>query len=136
MTLISSRKSLHFSRNVGAGASGESKYDVRHDATVEEVLTRFYPGQELDLHVELYLEKADSGNRIPLVELAGNKGYIAGDDDRFRFNPTVSIEKEDTLVIVYDNNDATNAYDYTINIDLDRVGGVKRSILAILDRVL
>lgn len=128
MTLISSRKPLHFARNVGAGASGEAEHTLNRDATIERVLTRFYPGAELDLHLNLWLEKKESNKRIPLVELTGDKDHIAGDDDDFEWQPAIRAEKDDKIIVEYDNTDATNAYDYVVNLDIDRMNGMKRAL--------
>jgi hypothetical protein len=130
MSITSSRKPLHFARNVGAGSSGEDSHKLSRDATIERVMTRFYAGQELDLRINLWLEKKDGDKRIPIVETTGSTGsksHIAGDDDDYEWTPAIRAEQGDKIIVDYDNTDATNAYDYVVNMDVDRMNGMRRA---------
>jgi hypothetical protein len=122
------RKGVYFSSRINSDSTEIEKYNVRQNATIEHAEVRFYPGAQLDL--QLKLEVVDeNGTSKEIVDPQGEKDYIAGDDDFFKFNISVPIEKEDEIRIIAENTDQNgNAYDYVVNMELDRVGGIERIV--------
>ena len=122
------RKGLHFHSTVNSDSDEKDSYNVRHDATIEHVEVRFYPGQQLDLEVELHVVD-ENGTSKEIVDPVGEKPYLAGDDDFFKFDVSVPIEKDDEIRVVARNQDTSgNDYDYIVNMELDRIGGIERVI--------
>jgi len=133
----SNRMDSHrFAGEVGAGGDADESTTVEADATVEEVAVRFYPGPRLDLHVTPYLERGNgaNANRIPLVNFHG-KDYVDGDDDLWVFPISEPVEQGDTLGVFVNNTEPEHAYDYAVNMTLDREAGVQRSASSLLGRL-
>ena len=120
------RKGIYFSSRINSDSTEIEKYNVRNDATIEHAEVRFYPGAQLDL--QLKLEVVDeNGTSKEIVDPQGEKDYIAGDDDFFKFDISVPIRKNDEIRIVAENVDQNgNAYDYVVNIEVDRLNGIER----------
>ena len=120
------RKGIYFSSRINSDSREIEKYNVRHDATIEHAEVRFYPGAQLDLQLKLKVIDQD-GTTKEIVDPQGEKDYIAGDDDFFKFDISVPIQKNDEIRIIADNVDQNgNAYDYVVNMEVDRLGGIER----------
>lgn len=139
------RDGLTFARQVPAGESDQLAHEVEEPATVESVQTRIYQGAENTLRLRLY-HIAD-GSRSRLIEHVGDpdaggggtKDYIDGDDDDYRWDVSVPVERGDTLVVDHENTDGSNAHNYRVNMDVDHLGGSGRllaGLRSVLGRVL
>lgn len=128
------RDGLSMAQSVGAGASGNVTYDVRKPAVVERVGVRFYPGPELELDLEVKAVGPD-GSVTDLVELEG-KDVIDGDDDLYVWHPSIELERNSTIRVEHTNNDAQNAYDYRVNLDLDYRGELVARLAGALGEVI
>lgn len=120
---------------VPAGATEQRmEFEVLADATVEQFSVRIYQGAQLDLQLEVFIERKINESRTrrdDIVEMVG-KEYIDGDDDVYEWDVSQPIEEEDKLVILATNNDGSNAYDYRANFDVDYEGGVSRGLSRLL----
>lgn len=123
------KTSLTFATEVAAGGSGRISKEFTRDATVEHVQSRIYPGPGTDLKLKI-LTVTIEGNRRQIVETHG-KDDIDGDDDFYEWFPSEPIQKEDELVVEFDNQDTTNPHNFRVNFTVDYVGGV-RSISQLL----
>lgn len=120
------RKGLHFHSTVNSDSNETDKYNVRQDATIEHIGVRFYPGQQLDLELELHIV-SPNGSSKEIVDPVGEKPYLAGDDDLFKFDVSVPIQTDDTIKVIARNQDtAGNDYDYIVNMEIDRINGIER----------
>lgn len=121
-------KPLHFARKVSAGTSGEYKYNIQKDGTIEQFELRIYSGAEDELEVNVYVKNEDTGLKQKIVETPDDQSYIGGNEDFFRFNASQKVTNEDKIVIDYNNTDGNNAHRYKINLEIDRTGGTLSSI--------
>lgn len=121
------RKGIYFSSRINSDSTEIEKYNVRQDATIEHAEVRFYPGSQLDLQLKLQVI-SDDGTTKEIVDPQGEKDYIAGDDDFFKFNISVPIRDDDEIRIIAENVDQNgNAYDYVVNLEVDRMNGLERA---------
>jgi len=121
------KESIRFGKAVGAGDSGSLSYDVVGDATVERVTTRFYPGQELDLHLTPWIKvgSKDERDKITLVQLEG-KDFVDGSDDFFEFDVGEKISDGDQIGVDFDNQDSQFSYNFHLAIEIEHAGGTSR----------
>jgi hypothetical protein len=126
MASFARRVSRRFSATANPGEKDELTHEVTADATVEQLDVRFYRGPQLDLEIRPRIETED-GRRVDLVDLIG-RNVIVGDDDHFRFYPSEQVREGDLLVVEFENTDSTWTYDVTVDMTLDRLGGVKRTL--------
>jgi len=121
------RKTVHFSLNVPASTQGALTYRIPGECTIERVSLRFYPDAMLNLQLDPYLLKTKE-RRYNLIDyVTGAKGYIDGDDDYFIYTCKHPAQVDDVLTIEYNNIDAVDAFDFTVDIELDFMGGLLRS---------
>lgn len=120
------RRGLHFRSTVNSDSDETDEYEVAQDSTIEHAEVRFYPGQQLDLEIEIEVITPE-GNSKYVIDPAGEKPYLSGDDDFFKFNISVPVETGDKIRITARNQDTNgNDYDYIVNLELDRIGGIER----------
>lgn len=119
------RKGYNFSSTVNADSTEIEKVVAKHDATIEHVHTRFYPGQQLDLQLKLQVVAQD-GTKKEIVDPVGERSYVAGDDDKFNWDISVPVEKGDTIRVVAQNVETQYDYDYVANMEVDRLNGLER----------
>lgn len=133
MSLQESRHGLTFARQVPANEDDRVAYEIREDATVEDVQARIYQGAENTLRLNIQ-HIPTSGSPVSIVEPADDgdgKGWIDGDDDDYRWSVSVPVERGDELVVDYENRDANNAHNFRVNMDIDYMGGTERLIAGI-----
>lgn len=127
------KEAISFGKSVSKGGSGDVTYDVQADATVERVTVRFYRGQELDLQLTPFIKTGNGERKIDLVQLAG-KSYIDGDGDFFEFDVGEEVTKGDQIGVHFDNKESNYAYNFRVNVELDKEGGTARA-MGLLDRL-
>ncbi|MFC3476111.1 hypothetical protein [Halobacterium litoreum] len=130
------RDSVRFSGQVSPDDTETLTKTVQEPATVEEVSVRFYAGPRLDLEVVPFVDVGESSqsNRIPLIDFRG-KQYVDGDDDYWIFPVSESIERDDTLGVEVRNVDSSNAYDFSVDVVVDRAGGTQRAASSLFDSI-
>lgn len=110
---------------------------VAADGTVESLSIRLYPGAELSVQVDAWIENAVKEKRSlidyfqeseldgALPEGAVIKSYVDGDDDPWRFSPRepVFATDDDKVCITITNTDDTNPYDVAVDYLIDYAGG-------------
>ncbi|WP_049915515.1 hypothetical protein [Haloferax mucosum] len=115
-------------------ATERETFEVSKDATIEKVTTRFYRGPQLDLSIRPFVE-SEEGRERDIVDVIGRDGVV-GDNDVFPFHVSEPVERGDVVGIEVTNADGTNTYDYNVDLELDRAGGVSRLLPSILQRWL
>lgn len=121
---VLTRIPYRFQMQVPAGAIGDLRATIPGDATVERLVIRFYPGPELQLVVDPYIERR-GGGRQELLHYTGTRG-ITGDNDVLEFYLALPVKLDEQIVVAYHNRHATLAYHFTTTIELDFAGGVWR----------
>lgn len=121
---MSSLVTRRFSTTVGPGADGELTADAERDATVERVDVRFYAGPRLDLKLVPFV-RTERGDRVELIDVTGREA-IVGDNDVFEFEVSEPLDSTDVLGVAFDNTDEENAYDFVVDLQIDREGGQNR----------
>ena len=124
MPSFANRVSRRFSTTAAGGADSDITHEVTADATIEKVTVRFYPGPLLDLELRPFIEP-EEGQRADLVDVIG-RDRIVGDDDVFEFYVSEPIEEGDTIGVEYENLDPSNSYDFSVDMEVDRIGGLNR----------
>jgi len=119
-----SRIPYRFQIQVPPLARGDLRAHIPGDATVERLVIRFYPGPELQLIVDPYVERR-GGGRQELIHYTGARG-ITGDDDTLEFHLALPVRMDEQLVVEFQNLHAVNPYNFTVTIELDFAGGVWR----------
>jgi hypothetical protein len=124
------KESYRFAAKVPAN-TGWSETDtlrVAGDGTVERVRVRIYIGAQLDLKLRVWLRRKNGGKvDEPLIKFVkGMKDYIDGDDDDFSFEIGVPVYLDDEIVVEYKNDDPLNAYDFSVDVEIDYAGGAYR----------
>lgn len=134
------KKPIRFATEVSASDEVRLTKEIEEDATIESLSIRFYQGPELAVQV-VPKKIPDNGDGRPqvLVDLEG-KEYIDGDGDLWEFNLSEKVEEGDVLEVDIENTapDDTSeelAYDITVDMALDRHGGVLRPIRAVTERL-
>lgn len=125
------RDGMTIGDHVPAGATGrEASITLDAPATIEHLSVRIYQGAQLDLELRPVVRHKDNTEQ-PLLEYAG-KTYVDGDDDRWDWPLSKSIEEEEEIVIYATNRDGSNAYDYRVNVAIDYHGGSSRNLVSLL----
>ncbi|WP_092894104.1 hypothetical protein [Halopelagius inordinatus] len=125
--------SRRFSGTVNADDQETETFAVKQDATIEQVTVRFYQGPRLDLEVFPFVED-EEGRRRSLIEVYG-RDAIVGDNDIFPFAVSEPVRREDVVGVEVTNNDTEHAYAYTVDVTLEREGGVSRGVLSYIKGV-
>ena len=77
---------VRFKRDVSPGDTTKMTYTVMHPRgrTLEEVVTRFYPGSATNLDVQMYIVRAGTGIREGIVlDADGSTPVLDGENDTF-----------------------------------------------------
>ena len=119
-----SRIPYRFQRRVNALEVGELRALIPGDATVERLVVRFYPGPELQLIVDPFVDRR-GGGRQELLHYSGTRG-LTGDNDTLEFFLSLPVRLDESLVVGFQNLHAVNAYHFTVTMELDFAGGVWR----------
>lgn len=109
---------VRLSTTAAAGATNQTlTYPVAFAGTVRNVHVRMFAGNQLSLQLKpqrLRREELQS-----LVSYAGGgKQYIDGDDETEDFSTSVDVQPGDVLQVTYTNTDATNAYDFAVDLTI------------------
>lgn len=138
------KETKRFSDSVSPGSTVTETHTLDADATVEEVVVRFYRGPELRLEVDPFTETVeddDRRERQSLVDVFG-RDVIVGDADHWSFDTDVPVERNDEIGVEVHNatgdlpDDQQFAYDYVVDITLDYEGGTSRFLPSFLSGVL
>lgn len=125
---IDNRRSLRFSDRTSPSTVDEAMRMIQQDATVEHVSVRIYEGAQLDLQIEPYVKSG--GSIFSLIDYEG-KEYVDGDDDVWEFHVSESVREEDYVGVKVTNTSGNYAYDWSVDVCLDRAGGARRALHAI-----
>ena len=115
----------HFAAVVAANSTVTLEQQINRDCTVERIMARFYPGQQLALHVEIF-RVTTTGDVHSLIHYpAGGKGYLDGNDDvlEFELSEAVYGSEGEFLRVVMTNTDVTYSYDALVDITVDYANG-------------
>lgn len=124
MTQVRDQDSLRFASDVPPNSTVTLRRRLQEEGTVEKVRVRIYPGAELDLRVEPFIEIGDSNShRLPLITYGGNgKTYVDGDDDTFEFQVSEFVDGDEVVGVRAENLDGSNTYDFAMDVVLVREG--------------
>lgn len=118
---------IHFAAAVAPGATVELTHDLGgRDCTVEEIVARFYPGQQLGLHAEILTAgDQEEHSLIHWPTSANGKTYLSGDDDTYRFAVSEPIigSAGQYLLIRFLNTDGANTYNGSVDVTVDFAAG-------------
>lgn len=119
------RLSKRFSAEASAGSSGELTETIQAPSTIDKCDVRFYPGPRLDLELLPFVRRGETGKTVPLPDLTG-RDVVVGDDDDTTFYVAEPVSKGDTIGVQYENTNTSNAYNFQVDLLLDRAGGQRR----------
>jgi hypothetical protein len=120
------RDTIRFADRVTGGSSDVETHQVDRPSTIEGVNVRIYRGAQLDLEITPFIEVGDDPsnlNRIPVLTFAGGKSYVDGDNDAWEFPVSIPIDDDERIGVEVQNTDPNNAYDYSVDFELDRTAG-------------
>lgn len=104
------------------------KERIKGDGTVESLDVRFYIGQQKMLQVNPYIEHKNEMIES-LVQFQDDcDQFLAGDDDRFSFNPIIPVENNEQVCVSVINNDPVNDYTLMVTVGVDYYGGTRRVV--------
>lgn len=87
---------------------------------LEEVALRFYPGQTLDLELDIRVQQA-GGSMVQIIA-GGDNQAVAGDDDTLRFSAGLFVRRGEVLEVIARNKTTVPAgqaaSDYAYNFQL------------------
>lgn len=116
---------FHFSASVPANSQVVLEQELNRDCTVEKIAARFYGGQQLALHAEVF-RVTPTGDVHSLIHYpTGAKTYLAGEDDKFEFDLSEAIygTEGEFLRVVFTSTSAVNAYDGVVSVSVDYANG-------------
>ena len=138
--MADNKKPISFRANVDAGDTETLTYSVEEPATIERLVIRIYRGPENSLHITPRTI-GDNGNGTPdsLVKFVGSS-YIDGDGDKWVFDLSEKISKNDVIEVEIENTADPEAelnlnYDAAVHMELDRMGGLSRPIRSAVETV-
>lgn len=118
-----SKESYRIAAQVAANSGysdNEFTHEIKKNGFIERFAVRIYIGAELDLRIKSFIRRGGSdGVEENIVQFKGNKDYIDGDDDYFEWFLEKEVKKNDVIVVQAKNGDATNAYDFAVDYDID-----------------
>lgn len=126
MSRRDTRDTIRFAEQVDPGATVTDRYQVDTPSRIEQVNVRIYRGAELDVRIVPFLEfgsDPDHRERLPVLTFAGSKQYVDGDDDAWEFPVEIPIDDDELVGVEVENTDPDNPYDYSVDFELERLGG-------------
>jgi hypothetical protein len=125
---VNKKETILFNKVIPANTQGKISERIKMEGTVERVEVRFYRGQQKALQIiPVVLHKGQKSE--PLITFPeGTDGYLAGDDDNFKFDIVIPIENDDEVVIYYKNTDLTYDYTLMVHVSIDYYGGKNRVV--------
>lgn len=122
------REPILFRKTIPGGASDDLHERIKGDGTIEEMRVRFYPGQQKDLHVSVWIDHKGSQAEFLYTTPSSGERYLSGDDDAFIFPVTIEVEYDDFVRVHVENVDPLNDYDLAVDVLVDYYGGKNRII--------
>jgi hypothetical protein len=117
-------------QEVAAGASGELAVDVDAAGTLEGLKLRIYAGAENTLQLRPQ-RKTNGGYENLLAYGNDGKHYVDGDDDVWEWDLSIPVQKDDAIVVRYENTDANNPHNFRAVTEIDHLNGVERAARAV-----
>jgi hypothetical protein len=141
--LFNRKETFEFSSSVAPGDTETETVVLDEDATVEEIVVRWYRGPELYLGIMPFVESVEDADRTEREDLISVHGrdFLVGENDREPYHVDAPVEKHDELgVEVTNTTDQLAAehqfdYDYRCKITVDYRGGTSRWIPSVLQGV-
>lgn len=131
----STAEAVTFSGTVAGGGSETESYPLDGPATVEALEVRLYPGQELELGVDVLIKDKGSGSTRPIVQSGGSSTF-RGDDDSFRFDLSKPVPDDSDIVVRAVNENPDFEYDFRVNMEVDYREGAASAGYSMLSGVL
>ena len=125
------RADKRFDPDIPEGETVTETFELPYHATIENVSVRFYPGPQLTLEVLPFRETPD-GDRLPLVDVIGERDTLVGDDDSFTFDVSEPVRRGDTIGVMFENN-GDHDYRAPVDIEIDRHGGIRRTVTSVME---
>lgn len=119
-----------FGGTVAAGATESESYTLDGPATVESLSVRHYPGQELDLAIDVLIRDKGSGSTRPVIQ-SGESSTFRGDDDTWDFDLSKPVPDDSELVVAVTNDNPNYSYDYRVNMGVDYRNGVSGAVMGL-----
>lgn len=101
---------------------------VKADGTVEKVSVRFYPGQQMSLHVFPFISHKGDQTESLVTYPKNTNNYLAGDDDYLVFDMVATVEYLDWIEVMVSNVDPANTYTLVVDVVVDYYGGKQRVV--------
>ena len=124
------KRGISFAEQTDGESTDEVVHTVVSPATIEQIHARIYPGPENELELVLQHRSRESSQWVSLITHEG-KQFLDGDNDTWEFDVAIPVAKDDEIRVVATNN-ATEEYDWRVNMDVDELGGVRRAIRRLL----
>lgn len=103
-------------KNVLPLESGVVVERVKYDGFIEQVIVRFYAGQEGELKVYPFVLHKGMKPETFFTYPEGTDPELSGEDDSFTYPLSINIEYDDEIHVRYENKSAT--YEYTLVTDI------------------
>ncbi len=123
-----SKKIVTFRGTVTHGTERIFRYDLRKPGTIEEINNRIYSGAVGLLKIRPYLVSQGEVYEAMVKHADGADDFLAGDDDRDRYDVTMPFDRGNYIEIRVKNDSDTYDYDLNMAITLDYYGGKRRVI--------
>jgi hypothetical protein len=121
-----SADTIRFAGDVAAGKTVTKRHQVDRLSRIDQVNVRIYRGSELALQIVPFFEAGDDPERLertPVLQFAGDKQYVDGDDDAWEFPVEIEIDDDEQIGVEVENTAGSNAYDYSVDFELTRLDG-------------
>lgn len=126
------REVIAFNQLVNAGETIQLSASALANGTIEQVVMRFYVGQELGLKVRAYIKNKALNDMQPIIRFAGNKKGLSGDDDTFTFNVSTAIQQHDEIVVELENVSSEFNYNAVVYVTVDYRAGLQSVIGSVI----
>jgi len=122
------QESVSFRKILTVGQETTMKEFIKDDGTIEGLRVRFNQGQQGSLLVRPYIE-VKGGSIIDLVTYQQDSDqYLSGDDDKFEFDISLPVGRNDQICVYAKNNSATYGRTVVVDIIVDYYGGQNRVV--------
>ena len=126
------KESISFRKQILAGTNDVLHERIKGQGTIEGMRVRFYPGQQLDLQVRVFVEHKGGLMEELVTYPSTTRQYLAGDDDNVIIDCVISVENDDFLKVSVVNVDLVNNYDLAVDVYVDYYGGSSRVVGGVL----
>jgi hypothetical protein len=124
---LDTKEVVAFVLNVAPSTSGSITERIKADCTIEDIVVRFYAGQQRDLRIRPKLRRTGRREENLITFPAGAETWLAGEDDRESLDVSVPGQLDDEIVMYYENIDPVNTYTMVVYVTIDYQSGVNRS---------